>query len=190
MPTRALDSSRFSRWDEDSLRGRIQTHPGNGLGRRRHDRPPRTNSPIRGSRTGSGLRIRWAGVRIPPGAPLFPVGFPRPILAEASNASFFRVASPATADVSDAQSVGQDCQMLAPTKLINLRCPRPGSGSIGPALVLCDSSRHRRQPPPPAGRLIAIMCGEWRRRVHPREGRSDLPVCRPTTPVCLQLRLA
>jgi hypothetical protein len=37
----------------------------------------------------------------------------------------FRVASPATADVSDAQSVGQDCQMLAPTKLMNLRCPRP-----------------------------------------------------------------
>jgi len=35
------------------------------------------------------------------------------------------VASPATADVSDAQSVDQDCQMLAPTKLMNLRCPRP-----------------------------------------------------------------
>jgi hypothetical protein len=28
-----------------------------------------------------------------------------------------RVASPATADVSDAQSVGQDSQMPAPTKL-------------------------------------------------------------------------
>jgi len=38
--------------------------------------------------------------------------------------------------VSDAQSVGQDSQMLAPTKLINLRRPSPGAGSIGPALVL------------------------------------------------------
>jgi hypothetical protein len=45
MPTRASDSSKFTRWDEDSLRGRIQTHPENGLGRRRHDRPPRTNHP-------------------------------------------------------------------------------------------------------------------------------------------------
>jgi hypothetical protein len=46
------------------------------------------------------------------------------------------VASPATADVSDAQSVGQDSQMPAPTKLIDVRCPRPRVGSIGLALVL------------------------------------------------------
>jgi hypothetical protein len=46
------------------------------------------------------------------------------------------VASPVTVDVSDARPVGQDRQMLAPTKLMNLRCPRPGAGSIGLALVL------------------------------------------------------
>ena len=28
MPTRASDSSKFTRWDEDSLRGGILTHPG------------------------------------------------------------------------------------------------------------------------------------------------------------------
>src|ERR1035437_1920750 len=28
MPTRASDSSKFTRWDEDSLRGGTQTHPG------------------------------------------------------------------------------------------------------------------------------------------------------------------
>jgi len=39
-------------------------------------------------------------------------------------------------DVSDAQSVGQDSQMPAPTKLTTFRCPRPGAGSIGAALVL------------------------------------------------------
>lgn len=28
MPMRASDSSKFTRWDEDSLQGGIKTHPG------------------------------------------------------------------------------------------------------------------------------------------------------------------
>ena len=43
--------------------------------------------------------------------------------------------------------------MPAPTKMITLRCPRPGAGSIGLALDLCNSSRHWRQPGPPGERL-------------------------------------
>src|ERR1035437_2326926 len=69
MSTRASDSSKFTRWDQDSLRGGIVTHPGihrNGVAK---SAVPRTNRLSLGTQTGSGLRIRWSGVRIPPGAP-------------------------------------------------------------------------------------------------------------------------
>jgi len=69
-PGREPDSPRNRR--RRSLTGPLSTH----------------ESALAAAPTGNGLRIRWAGVRIPPGAPLFPVGCPSPILAEASNTSF------------------------------------------------------------------------------------------------------
>src|ERR1035437_1445288 len=126
---RASDSSRFTRRDQDSLQGGIQTHPGideNGV---LAMAVPRTNRQALLVPTGTGLRIRWAGVRIPPGAPLFH-GLPEPDPCRGVKRLVFRVASPATADVSDAQSVGLDSQMPAPSKLTSLRCPRPRAGSI------------------------------------------------------------
>src|ERR1035437_1617885 len=70
IPTRASDSFRFTRRDQDSLRSGIQTHPGideNGV---LAMAVPRTNRLSLLTLTGTGLRIRWSGVRIPPGAPL------------------------------------------------------------------------------------------------------------------------
>jgi hypothetical protein len=43
MSTRASDSSKFTRWDQDSLRGGIQTHPGIDDGVASWARCPRTN---------------------------------------------------------------------------------------------------------------------------------------------------
>jgi hypothetical protein len=68
MPTRASDSSKFTRWDEDSLRGGIQTHLGIAKNGVIPIAVPRTNRRGAGALTGSGPRIRGSGVRIPPGA--------------------------------------------------------------------------------------------------------------------------
>jgi hypothetical protein len=55
---RASDSFKFTRWDQDSLRGGIQTHPGideNGV---LVMAVPRTNRLSLVTLTGTGLRIR------------------------------------------------------------------------------------------------------------------------------------
>ena len=69
MPTRASDSSKFTRWDQDSLRGGILTHPGIDQNGVLAMTVPSTNRLPLLALTGTGLRIRWSGVRIPPGAP-------------------------------------------------------------------------------------------------------------------------
>jgi hypothetical protein len=58
MPTRASDSLRLMRWDEDSFRGGILTHPGideNGVVAMA---VPSTNRLVLLTLTGTGLRIR------------------------------------------------------------------------------------------------------------------------------------
>jgi hypothetical protein len=114
MPTRASDSSKFTRWDQDSLRGGNLTHLGiveNGV---LAMAAPRTNLGGATSRRepdfGSGGR-GFESLR----ARHFSTGCPSPILAEASNASF-----------SEWRRRRQPmCQMPSPSARI-VRCsPRP-----------------------------------------------------------------
>ena len=88
MPPRASDSFKFRRWDQDSIRGGIQSHPGIDQFGAARSAVPRTNRRSLLARREAAFGSEGRGFESPPGAPLFPVGYPNPILAEASNASF------------------------------------------------------------------------------------------------------